>query len=413
MIRVAYVSALAVVIGALSGCMTAPRLPPPPELVTDAVPAGFSPDIRLLTIDRAEFRRRLPNVYGRLAQAADDGSIDYLVLSGGGSGGAFGAGALVGLTQDHQRPQFEVVTGVSTGALLAPFAFLGPAWDPQLKSAFGGGRKLDLMHSKVGTVVARLLFPGGGRRRSALQQLVDHYVTDAMLQAVATEWRKGRLLFIATTDLDKRETVLWNMGEIAARGGEPALKLFREVLTASASVPGLFPPVLIRVHEGSREYDEMHVDGSVTTSLFAVPHVAQLLPEGQAGKLPVNLYVIVNGKLAEKPEETPLNTIDVLSRSFTADLTYKTRESLLLAMDYAHQQHMRFLLTEIPPAYPNADFVDFSPKHMQGLFDYGERCAARAELWETPEDSIRHNLARTGDDQARVQSCPDSRTGAP
>ncbi|WP_426663812.1 patatin-like phospholipase family protein [Rhodanobacter aciditrophus] len=406
MVRIAHASALCAAFGVLCGCASAPRLPPPPELAPRAAPAGFPPDIRLLTIDRATYNRRMPVVFGRLAQAADDGSIDYLVLSGGGSGGAFGAGALVGLTQVRQRPQFEVVTGVSAGALLAPFAFLGPEWDPELKAAFDGNPRLDLMHGKLRTVIARLFFPGGATRHSALQRLVDHYVTDAMLQAVAAGWRKGRLLFVATTDLDKRETVLWNMGEIAAQGGKPALKLFREVLVASASVPGIFPPVLIQVREDGRDYDEMHVDGSITTSLFAAPHVAQLLPAGKAGRLPVNLYVIVNGKLAQKPLETPLNTIDVLSRSFDADLTYKMRESLLLAMDYAHRQHMRFRLTEIPPAYPKAGFVDFSPEHMHALFDFGARCAERGELWETPEDSIRHNLARAAESGALAESCP-------
>lgn len=395
-------------VGLLAGCVTAPRLPPPPALISRAAPAGFPPDIRLLTIDREDFLRRSPNVFGRLAQNATGGSINYLVLSGGGSGGAFGAGALVGLSEAHARPQYDVVTGVSAGALLAPFAFLGPAWDPQLKDAFGGGHRLELLHSKAGSVLARLLFPRGTMEHNALARLVDRYATEAMLQAIAAEWRKGRLLFVATTDLDKRETVLWNMGAIAAQGGAPALKLFREVLMASASVPGIFPPVLIRVREGDHEYDEMHVDGSVTTSLFAAPHAAQLLPVGEVGKLPVNLYVIVNGKLAGEPQKTPLNTIDILSRSFDADLTYKMREGVLLALDYARQQHMHFRLTEIPPSYPSPSFIDFSPQSMRTLFDYAEGCAAGGQLWETPEYSIRRNLARIARNGGPAQDCPGS-----
>lgn len=398
--------AAVVVATSLAGCVFAPRLPPPPDLLDRAAPIGFSPDIRLLSIDRAGFLHRSPVVFGRLAPAATDGSIDYLVLSGGGSGGAFGAGALVGLSRAHARPQFEVVTGVSAGALLAPFAFLGPSWDRQLQEAFGGQHRLDLLRGKVSGFVARLLFPRGASGRTALARVVDRYATAEMLQAIAAEWRKGRLLFVATTDLDKRETVLWNMGAIAAQGGEPALHLFRQVLVASASVPGIFPPVLIRVREGDRTYDEMHVDGSVTTSLFAAPHVAQLLPAGQAGTLPVNLYVIVNGKLAETPQETPLNTFDVLARSFGADLNYKMREGVLLALDYARRQHMQFRLTEIPPAYPAASFIDFHPGPMRALFDYAAGCAARGELWETPEYSIQRNLARATQDAAAARRCP-------
>lgn len=393
-------------VGLLGGCVSTPRLPPPPTLASQASPPGFPADIRLLTIDKPQYDRRVASVFGRLAQSADDGSIDYLVLSGGGSGGAFGAGALVGMTQSHRRPQFEVVTGVSAGALLAPFAFLGPRWDSQLQAAFGGDSRLTVARSKLGAVIARLLFPRGSASRSALHKLVDHYVTDAMLQAVAAEWRKGRLLFVATTDLDKRETVLWNMGKIAAVGGKPALKLFREVLVASASVPGMFPPVLVRVSDGRHEYDEMHVDGSVTTSLFTVPHVAQLMPAGQAGTLPVNVFVIVNGKLAGAPEETPLNTVDVLTRSFGADLMYKTRESLLLSFDYAQRQHMGFHLTEIPPAYPSASFADFNPAHMRKLFEFGRRCASEGKLWETPDQSVARNLVRAAWTGSMALKCP-------
>lgn len=404
--RVVHMLLACMLVDLLAGCVSVPRLPPPPTLLSNASPAGFPADIRLLTIDRKSFLQRAPAMFGRLTQTAKGGSIDYLVLSGGGSGGAFGAGALVGLSRAHARPQYEVVTGVSAGALLAPFAFLGPAWDSQLKSAFGGGHRLEVLHSKAGSALARLLFPRGLTNHNTLARLVDHYATNAMLQAIAAEWRKGRLLFVATTDLDKRETVLWNMGAIAAQGGEPALKLFRQVLIASASVPGIFPPVLIRVRDGDREYDEMHVDGSVTTSLFAAPHAAQMMPIEEVGKLPVNVYVIVNGKLAEEPKKTPLNTIDILSRSFGADLTYKMRDGVLLAMDYARKQHMHFQITEIPPAYPSPNFVDFSSAAMRALFDYAEGCAASGKLWESPEYSIRRNLEGSLRSGVQTRDCP-------
>lgn len=390
----------------LVGCVATPRLPPPPELISRAAPVGFSADVRLVSTDSIGYALRSAKVYGRVAAAATDGSVDYLVLSGGGSAGAFGAGALVGLERARARPQFEVVTGVSAGALLAPFAFLGPQWDRQLREAFDGRQRLQLLHGKAGAVLARLLFPRGAARRSALGRLVNRYVTDAMVQAVAAEWQKGRLLFVATTDLDKRETVLWNMGLIAAQGGDRARTLFRDVLVASASVPGVFPPVLIRVREGDRVYDEMHVDGSVTTSLFAAPHSAQLSQDDGAATLPRNLYVVVNGKLAEAPQETPLNTVDVLSRSFAADLNYKTREALLLALDFSRRQHMRFQLTEIPPSYPSASFIDFSQAPMRALFDYAAACAARGQLWETPEHSIRRNMRGVDAAGQRASACP-------
>ena len=278
---------------ALAGCATAPRLPPPPELIGSAVPEGFGPEVRLVTTDKTTFDARAARLFSRVGEAATDGTIDYLVLSGGGSGGSFGAGAMVGLSRAHHRPQFEVVTGVSAGALIAPFAYLGPSWDPVLTSAFTGGDGLELIHSKKLAVLKRLLLPRGRPGSSTLFKLVDRFVTPAMIQAVTREYAKGRLLFIATTDLDKQETVLWNLGAIATHGGEQARRLFRDVLIASASVPGVFPPVLIPVEEDGRHYQEMHVDGGVTTSLFAAPLTAQLFSQPSATLPNANLYVVI------------------------------------------------------------------------------------------------------------------------
>lgn len=385
---------LAIMMGtlALAGCVTAPRRPAPPDLLGRAVPIGFGPEVRLLTTDRGSFDARAPLLFGHVGAAATDGTIDYLVLSGGGSGGSFGAGALVGMGRAHRRPQFEVVTGVSAGALIAPFAYLGPAWDPVLQSAFTGGDGLQLLHSKTWAVLRQLLLPRGRPGGGSLFKLVDHYVTPAMLAAVAAEYAKGRLLFIATTDLDKQETVLWNMGAIARHGGEPARVLFRNVLIASASVPGVFPPVLIPVEDGGRRYEEMHVDGGVTTSLFAAPLTAQLLPRSSPSLPRANLYVIVNGKLASAPRATPVNTIGMLARAFSADFTYKSRDAVLLAVLYSRSRGMQLRMTEIPPAYPYESFVDFRPAHMRRLFDYGADCAAHGLLWETAEASLARNM---------------------
>ncbi|HET7359925.1 MAG TPA: patatin-like phospholipase family protein [Rhodanobacteraceae bacterium] len=397
----------------LGGCVTQARLPPPPNLISSAVPIGFSDQVRLVTIDRPDFDRRAPQLFSRLSRAATDGTIDYLVISGGGGGGSFGAGALVGMSRRHDRPKFEVVTGVSAGALIAPFAYLGPQWDPQLEDAFAGLGGLHLPHSATFALMKRFLFPLDRSGDSALFKLVDKFVTPAMIKAVARDYQQGRLLFIATTDLDKEETVLWNMGLIAQHGGKAARQLFRNVLVASASVPGIFPPVMIRVRQGTREYEEMHVDGSVTTSLFAVPLVAQILP-GPSPTLPrANLYVIINGKLVSAPVGTPANTLGVLSRSFSADLTYKAREALVTAIDYARRRHMRLSLTEIPPDYPYRGFADFDSAHMRQLFDYGARCASSGQLWETVAQSLRRDLRPGASGEAATAACPAGEGGGP
>ncbi|TAN03355.1 MAG: hypothetical protein EPN36_13080 [Rhodanobacteraceae bacterium] len=391
---------------ALGGCVLTPRLPPPPNLINNAAPEGFPPDIRLLTIDRERFARELPELLKGLGRSAPDGKINILVLSGGGAGGAFGAGALVGLSEAHARPQFQVVTGVSAGALVAPFAFLGPAWDPQLRQVFEGDEIEHLQRSPTWGVIGRILFPQGIGGHDALAELVDHSISDAMIDAVASAARTGRKLIVATTDLDDQETVLWDMGAIAMQGTPAAHALFRKVLTASASVPGVFPPVLIRVRDGDKVYDEMHVDGSVTTPLFAAPLIAHVMTAEGSELKGANLYVIVNGKLAMEPKETPINTIRILMESFSAQITYKTRDALTLVLALAHRDHMHFRLADIPVEYPSGSFLDFHRAHLRQLFDYGETCARQGLLWADAMQSIRHTLYRYPNESTVRTDCP-------
>jgi hypothetical protein len=229
-----------------------------------------------------------------------------------------------------------------------------------------------------------------------------------MVAAVAREHARGRHLIVATTDLDKQETVLWDMGAIAARGGEPARKLFRDVLVASASVPGVFPPVLIPVHEGTHRYDEMHVDGGVTTSLFAAPLIAQILPSDLGLLRGAHLYVIVNGQLVAAPATTRLSTPAILARSFSAQTTYKTRETLALTLSFARRHGLHLLISEIPGDYPFGSFIDFRPKHLRALFDYAAACAEQGRLWLTPEQSLHRNLDSPRPSAGGPVACPAS-----
>lgn len=390
----------------LAGCQTVRRLPAPPELIGSAAPEGFSPDVRLVTTDLQHFDALAPEFFGGMRSAVRDGSLDILALSGGGSGGAYGAGVIAGMTRGHTRPQFELVTGVSAGALLAPFAFLGPDWDSLMQEAFTGSRSARLLRSPFRTVVARLLSPRGLQSHSALFELVDHFVTPQMINAVAREASTGRRLVVATTDLDKHETVLWNLGKIAQHGGSAARHLFRDVLIASASVPGVFPPVLIRVRDGNRIYDEMHVDGGVTTSVFSTPLIAGI----QASELPLlrgaRLYMLVNGQLARLPQTTRYNTVDIVSNALAAELTYKTRETIVDNIAASARMGIQFQLTEIPVDYPLTNFVDFDEARMRKLFDYAADCASRRRVWMTPAESIRRNMHARRSETSEHISCP-------
>jgi len=211
--------------------------------------------------------------------------VNILALSGGGADGAFGAGALVGLTQSALRPQFSVVAGVSAGALIAPYAFLGSGWDDQLVEVYtSGGAEHLLQSGRSGG-----LFASGAHSGAALWQLVDRYTTDTLIQAVAHEASTGRLLLVTTTDVSTGEPVVWDLGSIAMNGGPAARELFRDVLVASASVPGLFPPVVIRVQEQQVLSEEVHVDGAIAAP-FLVP-LGFVEPSHEAA-----VYVIVNGR---------------------------------------------------------------------------------------------------------------------
>ena len=367
---------------------------------------GFSPDVRLVTTDLGNFARRAPQFVRHIRAAAGKGPVNILALSGGGSEGAFGAGALVGMTEAGTRPRFQLVTGVSAGALIAPFAFLGPDWDRELAHMFTRDQSRLLSGSVTLRFVGRLLSPLDNGRHDALYDLVDKLVSPALVKAVARASATGRELVVATTDLDTQETVLWNMSAIARHGGSAARRLFRNVLLASASLPGIFPPVLLNVKEGQGRYQELHVDGGVTTSVFIFPMIASISPDHLPPLRGAHLYMIVNGQLVSRPETTPVKTLDVLSRSFSAQLTYRTRQAILNAIQVAHHLDMPFHLTEIPVDYPVTSFVNFKPDYMRALFEFGERCAKAGRLWLTPEQSVRRNKRPLPPATSGAPRCP-------
>ncbi|MEO9229743.1 MAG: patatin-like phospholipase family protein [Devosia sp.] len=229
---------LLLVLLTLVGCQTASRRQAPPDLIGTATPDGFPADVRLVTTDVRGFSLVARDFYSGLQSSAHGRTINILALSGGGSGAAYGAGVLAGMSRANTRPTFALVTGVSAGALLAPFAFLGPPWDGRMQQAFTGEPSARLMRSPRLTFLSRTLSPRGSPHRNALFKLVDHFVTPQMIEAVAREADTGRQQIVATTDLDKHETVLWSLGKIARHGGPAAHHLFRDVLVASASATG-------------------------------------------------------------------------------------------------------------------------------------------------------------------------------
>jgi predicted acylesterase/phospholipase RssA len=382
------------------GCVSTSRLPASDERFNFASPVGFPDPVRLVDPSPASFRLHSVEVVNQLRKAAGGGEINVLALSGGGAGGAFAAGALVGLTQSGARPTFHLVTGVSTGALIAPLAFLGQDWDAQLRIAFTGESAQQLLKRRaLAFVFGSALYDG-----QRLVSLVDRFVTDELMDAVAREARKGRMLLVETTDLDKEEPVIWDMGAIAIRGGPEAKKLFRDVLVASASIPVLFPPVVIRVEDHGALFDELHVDGSTTSVLFIAPEMAAVVPDAFEGASRINVYVLVNGQLGESPKSTHISSVSILSRSVSANLRHNARAAVALAFNVATNHNMTFKLTAIPDSYPYSGPLDFRAAAMRSLFDFAESCASRGLLWKTPEDA--YEVANSTSSHSNGNSSP-------
>jgi predicted acylesterase/phospholipase RssA len=369
---------------------------------THAEEPGQSPQtIRTLCADQQFTELPIATVAQRARQLRSAEPFRILALSGGGADGAFGAGAIVGLARSGTLPQFSVVTGVSAGALIAPYAFLGPEWDQQLTDAYTSGRAEHLLQPRG----LGVLFGSSAYRGSPLEHLVEHYLTDALIQALAREAASGRLLLIATTNVDTGETVVWDLGSIAMNGGNRAKALLRDVLVASASVPGLFPPVIIRVQEHGSQFDEAHVDGT-TTAPFLVPDSLTQQPQGlDPSSRPTTVYVIVDGRLSEEPLSVQLRFRSILSRSISAGLTHMMRTTLELTATNAELEGTHFEYSAIPAAYGYLAPFDFRASTMRSLFQYGYDCAQTGRLWIASPRAA-SNQSDRGGEAANQSVCP-------
>ena len=341
--------------------------------------------VRIRASDAARIEAMSADIASRFSATGQAPTI--LALSGGGANGAFGAGVMVGWSQTGERPTFTVVTGVSTGALASPFVFLGPTWDDELEAVYTGGRTQRLLKlSSFAALVAPSLFS-----TRSLAGLVDDYVTPELLRQVAAEHAKGRRLFIVTTNLDAQEAVIWDMGLLASQGGPDALKLFRKIMLASASIPGVFPPVLIDgVTEDGRAIHEMHVDGGVNTPFLGIPESLLLTTNPEKARPGTALYVLVNGQVGRDYRVTRGTLPAILARSYDSMSKATIRTSLTSNLAFARRNGLRMLVAAIPDGV-EASSLDFSRASMAALFERGRALSASSQAWrrldgETPLD---------------------------
>jgi hypothetical protein len=313
----------------------------------------------------------------RLQAALGERPLSILALSSGGASGAFGAGALAGSTRDGTRPEFTVVTGVSSGALVAPFAFLGPSWDEEMTAIFTTGETDGLLQSRgLGAVFGSSVYSG-----EPLRRLIERYADDAMIAAIAAEAAKGRLLLVATTDFDSGEPVIWDLGSIALHGNKNAKPLIQTLLLASASVPGMLPPVIVRFRSQGMMRTETHVDGGVTLPFFIVPAPQDLPQAAAAGPKSTMVRVIIDGPLRNLPRRTHANALSIFSRSLSAGLSHVTRTELESTVEAVRRRGISFEYAAIPASYPLRGAFDFGPDAQRSLFEFAATCAAANRLW--------------------------------
>lgn len=314
----------------------------------------------------------------------DDGATDFLAISGGGANGAFAAGLLAGWTASGTRPEFAVVSGVSTGALAAPFAFLGPDYDGRLRELYTGVSTRDVA---VGRRFFAMLGSDALADSEGLRDLIALNVDAGLLAAIAREHARGRRLFVATTDLDAGEPVIWDLGRIASTQHSDSLALFRDVLLASASIPVAFPPVYIPVGTGGRHYREMHVDGGASTQVFVLPGVVSVdntVRRGASERQP-RVWVIRNSREGVAYETVKPRILPIAKRS--VDLLVKTQGFGDLYRIFLHTLSTQgdFNLALIPEEFAETADESFDPVYMRKLYDLGYESGAAGYAWrKTP-----------------------------
>jgi predicted acylesterase/phospholipase RssA len=306
--------------------------------------------------------------------------MNFLAISGGAEDGAFGAGLLAGWGDAGTRPMFNLVTGVSSGALIAPFVFLGREHDVQLREIFTKyGRKDIYTYNVNGLIEGSALADD-----TPLAQLIEKYIDNGFLQEIARERAKGRILLIGTTNLDTQRPVLWDMGRIAMSNNPDAIALFRKILLASATLPGVFPPVRIQVRVGGKNYDELHVDGGVTRQVFFAPSIFSFASGNQKPGRAVakrRLYVIKNGRIDPEWQPVSENVMSITTRSISTLIKNQGIGDLYRIYSISKRDEIDFNLASIPPDFREVRKEPFDPRYMNALYDRGYDLASHNYSW--------------------------------
>lgn len=379
---------------AVGGCASTPkRNPVPPELTSQVGIEGisearfwgdewptFSQEI-FETYTDVDFRKHFSGIYGK--------THNYLAISGGGPNGAFGAGLFVGWTASGTRPEFSMVTGISTGALTAPFVFLGPDYDGELKKVYTTTSTKDIL-KKRGIISA--LFSDSMADTTPLKALIAKFITADVINAIAREHQRGRRLFIGTVNLDAGRSVIWNIGAIATSNYSHKLELIHDILRASAAIPIAFPPVVISVEKNGRQYDELHVDGGTGSQVFVYPAAVDWkdITEKLKVKGMPKVYVIRNSFLEPDYQGINRSMLPIASRSIEALIRTQGIGDLYQIYALCERDGNDFNLAYIPAEFTEKPSEGFDPVYMGKLYELGYQMASKGYPWvKAPPGFIR------------------------
>jgi len=370
----------------LAGCGTV-RHAVPPDLAMKAK-VGDMDEIRI-TIGESHTMLQ-ENMLASLKQESaedfptgPDGIKVYpvLAISGGGANGAYGAGLLKGWSKEGSRPLFKVVTGVSTGAIMAPLVFLGKEYDNKLETLYTNMSTKDVMASK-GPLSA--LTGDSLASNRPLAKTIASEITPDILAEIAAEHKSGRRLFVGTVNLDAQRFVIWDMGAIACRGD---MELFRKVIVASAAIPVTFPPSFINVEADGKSYQEMHVDGGTLTQVFTTYGLLHGMREAavQMGvdpsKLRSKLYIIRNGYMTPNYKKVKDDLGSIAGRAFDTIIDAQGIGDAYRIYVFMKERGNDYNLAFIPPDFKQEDKEMFDPVQMRRLFDRGYMDAAGGYKW--------------------------------
>jgi hypothetical protein len=375
---------------AVCGCATLERLPAVSYAQAKQADILDIPDVRFYVSERKQILDLAIKAGERRNQTRGASTNRYfLAISGGGDDGAFGAGLLAGWSDRGDRPVFDVVTGVSTGSLSAPFVFLGQKYDGQLKEIYTQTTASDVFVRRPTLLAA--VASDSVADSAPLRSMIAHYLDQSMIQRIAEEYRKGRLLFILTTNLDQGRPVIWNIGAIAASNSPRAQDLIIDVLLASASIPAVFPPVMLDVTVDGVRHQEMHVDGGTVAQAFLYPPSFSL--RSAAARIGVDeiklkasrkrfAYVIRNGRFTRAEETVKLQTIAIAREALSTMIASSGVNDTYRMYLLTRRDGVDFNLASIGDDFDIPYKGPFDKEYMQSLFAYGYQKGRDGHPWQ-------------------------------